>query len=127
MTDLHDVSYPKLSEKCILFVQDEISEDVGSFISFSSLLTKYLSWHRLHYTTRVESIQQIENMFVANWGPLININLIDEATESLKNKGWYGFKFKDEKFILLQNWLETYSKNFEENSLYLGFVKENLI
>ena len=40
---INPISYSKLSEKCSLFVQDEISENLDSFTSFSSLWIKYLS------------------------------------------------------------------------------------
>lgn len=72
-----------LSEKCSLFVQDEISSDLESFVSFSSLWVTYLLWHKSNYTTKVESRQEIQNMFINSWGPL-------------KDKGWCGIKFTDD-------------------------------
>jgi hypothetical protein len=84
---INTISYSKLSEKCSLFVQDEISKNLESFASFDSLWIKYLSWHKSCYTTKVESRQEIQNIFMYCWGPL-------------KNKGWYGIEFTDDKFSI---------------------------
>jgi len=92
----------QLSEKCKLFIQDEISEHRLCFISLSSLLEKFLSWHKSNYTTKVESNQELQNMFISCWGPL-------------KHGGWYGIKFNDTEFAANRFVIEHYCTKFVDN------------